>query len=95
MKVRAKCPVPHEVDRFHEVVPLELCGLCKGTGFIEPDNSLVKIKVAGHEVELVRTDVLGMLWICDCRLFNLSKTVPPFCLHTMDACERVRQLRGG
>jgi hypothetical protein len=95
---RTKCPVPHEVDRFHNVVPLECCGVCGGTGFVDHEALLssgrVTTKVDDFTVSLSLTESLGPIWLCECATFYRSKTRPPFCQHTIQASERVQALRG-
>jgi len=92
--IRTKCPVPHEVDRNFSVVPLDCCGLCGGTGYIDPMRAITHVVLEGQRVELHRAEVLGMIWLCDCPIFYRSKACPPFCEHSIKACKAVSAMQG-
>ena len=79
-----------------EVVPLEHCPLCEGSGFVDPfvARATVSTFVDGFEVTLVKTQALGMLWFCECPAFHAGASKPPFCRHSVEAWKRVQRLKG-
>jgi len=93
---KTKCPVHHEIGRNFDVVPLDCCGICGGTGYVEPKellDSVVRTEVVGFTLDLVKTERFGPIWMCPCSIFYKSTSMPPFCIHTSIACKRVQALR--
>jgi hypothetical protein len=54
--VVARCPVPHEIDKNGDVVPLESCPLCGGRGEIIVEVVIVDDELAIKRVQPVTDD---------------------------------------
>jgi len=89
-----KCPVPHEINARGDIIPLESCSLCGGTGVVTHEQvGTLMMDIESERLSLIDTDLFGPVWMCQCPTFNVSRSNPPFCYHTVEAVKRMQGAR--